>query len=143
MCPDRHPAAAESPPEAPDPNLNPTDMTQKTLADAIIDGIQEKKGRGIVVCDLSRHEAAPARQFIVCTAGSPGQAEAVSDSVWEFARKLTGEKPAAVAGLDNAVWVAMDYGDVMVHILLPEARTHYDLEHIWPEADITAIPDLD
>ena len=118
-------------------------MTPKTLSAAIIEGIQEKKGRGIVICDLSRYESAPARQFIVCTAGSPGQAEAVSDSVWEFTQKLAGEKPAAVAGLNNAVWVAMDYGTVMVHILLPEARAHYDLEHLWPEADITSIPDLD
>lgn len=118
-------------------------MQQKTLTQAIVDGIQEKKGRGIVVCDLSKNASAPAETFVICTAGSPGQAEAISDSVWEFTQKQAGEKPAAVAGLSNAIWVAMDYGNVMVHILLPDAREHYDLEHIWPDADLTAIPDLD
>lgn len=125
--------------------MKPThpNMQEKTLTEAIVAGIQEKKGHGIIICDLSKHDTAPAEMFVVCTAGSPGQTEAISDSVWEFVYKLTGEKPAAVAGLDNSIWVAMDYGTVMVHILLPEARRHYDLEHIWADADLTSVPNLD
>jgi ribosome-associated protein len=53
------------------------------------------------------------------------------------------EKPSAVAGLDNAQWVAMDYGDVLVHIFLPDVREFYDLEHLWADAALTRIPDID
>jgi ribosome-associated protein len=53
------------------------------------------------------------------------------------------EKPTAVVGLENAQWVAMDYTDVMVHIFLPDVREYYDLEHLWEDAEVTQIPDLD
>ncbi len=46
----------------------------------------------------------------------------------------------AVSGLENAIWVAMDYGQVIVHIFQPEARDFYDLEHLWEDAKLTYIP---
>ena len=46
-------------------------------------------------------------------------------------------------GADNAHWVAMDYGEVMVHIFTPELRTYYDLEHLWADAKLEEIPDID
>jgi ribosome-associated protein len=36
--------------------------------------------------------------------------------------------------MGNAQWVAMDYGNVMVHVFLPETRDYYDLEHLWEDA---------
>ena len=48
-----------------------------------------------------------------------------------------------VVGLENAQWVAMDYSDVLVHIFLPDVREYYDLEHLWEDAKLTRIPDLD
>lgn len=113
------------------------------LVQAIIEGIQEKKGRGIAVIDLSRIITAPAAYFVIATCNSPQQVDAVTDSVEEFARKQAGEKCAAIAGRENAEWVAMDYGTVMVHLLLPETREHYDLEHLWDDAPIRHIADLD
>ena len=113
------------------------------LVDTIIKGIQEKKGQGIVVCDLREMDGAIANYFVICQAGSPTQVEAVTDSVAETVRTLTGEKPSQVAGVENALWVAMDYGDVMVHIYVPEMRQYYDLEHLWDDAPLTHIEDLD
>ncbi|MDE6002118.1 MAG: RsfS/YbeB/iojap family protein, partial [Prevotella sp.] len=45
--------------------------------------------------------------------------------------------------LENAQWVAMDYVDVLVHVFLPDVRAYYDLEHLWDDAALTQIPDLD
>ena len=53
------------------------------------------------------------------------------------------EKPVNVAGLGNDQWVAMDFVDVLVHIFLPEVRAYYDLEHLWEDAKLTHIPNLD
>ena len=53
------------------------------------------------------------------------------------------EKPIHVIGRENAQWVAMDYGDVMVHIFLPEPREYYSLETLWEDAKLTRLPDLD
>lgn len=118
-------------------------IKQNKLVEAIVEGIQEKKGRQIVIADLRTIRTSPCEFFVICTAGSPQQVDAVADSVEEFARKQAGEKPAAIAGRANALWVAMDYGNVMVHIFVPDAREHYDLEHLWDDADLQSVPDLD
>ena len=81
--------------------------------------------------------------FVICQGNSPSQVEAITESVGEMARKELGEKPSKVAGLDNAQWVAMDYGDVMVHIFVPDIRAYYDLEHLWDDANLTHIEDID
>jgi len=39
-----------------------------------------------------------------------------------------------VEGLDDASWVLMDYGDVIVHVFLAETRAYYDLERLWADA---------
>lgn len=96
-----------------------------------------------MVVNLQDIVTAPAACFVICTGGSPQQVDAITDSVEEFARKKAGERPAAIAGRANAEWVAMDYGTVMVHIFVPEARTYYDLEHLWDDAQLTQIANLD
>ena len=115
----------------------------KQLVESITQGIQEKKGQRIVVADLNGIDGAIARYFVICQGNSPAQVEAITESVGDFARKQQGEKPSRVAGLENAQWVAMDYGDVLVHIFLPDVRDYYDLEHLWDDANLTEIEDID
>ena len=113
------------------------------LIDKIVKGIQEKKGRNVTIVDLSPIEDTICRAFVICTANSPSHVQALTDSIIETARKEAGSKPMAVDGLRNALWVAMDYADVMVHIFLPETRDFYDLEHLWADAGLTEIPDVE
>jgi len=119
-------------------------MEQTTqLVNSITRGIQEKKGQRIVVANLEGVDGAICNYFVICQGNSPSQVEAITESVGEYARNELGEKPAMVAGLENAQWVAMDYGDVLVHVFLPDMRSYYDLEHLWDDATLTEIPDLD
>lgn len=113
------------------------------LVNTIISGIQEKKGRAITTVDLRNIENAPCAYFVICTGGSPQQVDAITDSVKEFAHKEAQEKPAAIAGRENAQWVAMDYGTVMVHVFVPDMREYYDLEHLWDDAQLTRMPDVE
>ena len=113
------------------------------LVDTITKGIQEKKGSNLVIADLHGIDGAICNYFIICQGNSPSQVEAITESVGDFARQQLNEKPTTVAGLENAQWVAMDYGDVLVHIFLPDVRQFYDLEHLWDDADLTHLPDLD
>ena len=111
------------------------------LVDSIIQGIQEKKGQRIVIADLEKIEGAICRSFVVCQGGSPTQVEAITESIGDRVRQQLNEKPARVVGLERALWVAMDYGDVMVHVFVPDMRQFYDLEHLWADAPLTRIPD--
>lgn len=115
----------------------------KELVETIKEAIQEKKGSNIVVADLTKIEGTICQYFMICTGNSPTQVEAIAESVGDVVREKLGEKPVHVVGLENAQWVAMDYTDVLVHIFLPDVREYYDLEHLWEDAPVEQIPDLD
>ena len=84
------------------------------LVQTITEAIQEKKGSNIVIADLRKIEGTISQYFIICQGNSPSQVEAITESVGDFARDRLKEKPSHVVGLENAQWVAMDYGDVLV-----------------------------
>lgn len=111
------------------------------LVDSIVAGIQEKKGRGIRVADLRKVGDTICQYLVVCEGNTPTQVAAICDSIEDTARERNGQKPLHVDGLRNALWVAMDYTDVVAHIFVPDARQFYDIEHLWDDADIRDIPD--
>ena len=113
------------------------------LVDSIVKGIQDKKGSGIVIADLTQIYGAVCNYFIICQGNSPTQVEAIAGSVGDYVREAEGEKPVSCIGLGAAQWVAIDFVDVMVHIFLPQTREFYDLEHLWEDAKLTRLPDLD
>ena len=115
----------------------------RQLVDAIIKGVQEKKGTDITVINLTGIEGPICRYYVICQCISPQQVEAIADEVEETARVDAQQKPVRVVGKDNSVWVAMDYSDVMVHVFVPDAREYYDLEHLWSDAPMEMIPNLD
>lgn len=115
----------------------------KYLVKKITEGIQEKKGKNIVIADLSSIDDTICNYFVICQGNSPSQVTAIVDSVKDYVRIATDNKPTTIDGLQNAQWVAMDYSDVLVHVFLPEVRDFYNLEHLWADAKLTYLPDLD
>ena len=113
------------------------------LVEAIVQGMQDKKGKNIVVVNLSEIPDTICGYFVIATGGSPSQIQALVRSVGDKALEQVQQKPLAVDGLQHAQWVAMDYADVIVHIMLPEERAFYDIEHLWADAELTEVPDLD
>lgn len=122
---------------------NATPANFPRLVETITKGIQDKKGRGIIIADLSNIDGTICKYFIICEGNSPQQVEAIASSVSDFVREVEGEKPVGCVGLENALWVAIDFVDVMVHIFVPDTRAYYDLEHLWQDATLTSLPDLD
>lgn len=109
----------------------------------VIEGIQEKKGKEIVVVDLSGIAGCICNYFVICEGNSPNQVSAIAESIKDYVRKNAYIKPIAIDGEKNAQWIAMDYGDIIVHIFLPEIRAYYQLENLWNDAKLTHIPNLD
>ena len=72
---------------------------------------------------------------MICSVSNPRQGQAVCDEV-EKALKETGELPVSIEGYDQAEWILMDYGDLLVHIFSENARKYYDLERLWRGAVI-------
>lgn len=72
--------------------------------------------------------------FVIATGNTERQVKAIHDGINESMKKERGELPRRVEGLPEARWVLLDYLDVVVHILTPEAREYYRLEQLWGEA---------
>lgn len=115
----------------------------KALVKTIVEGLQEKKGKNIVTVDLTRLSGAICEYMVICEGNTPTQVSALSDSVWDFARRDAGEKPLSIDGVQGAHWIGMDYGTVLVHIFLPEQRAFYNLENLWADSKVTRIPNVD
>jgi ribosome-associated protein len=115
------------------------EISTKKLVDTIVEGIQNKKGQNIVTIDLRKVKDAPVEFMVVAEGSSNTQVNAIADEVDDFVRTTTHVHPLAVAGKENAEWIAMDYGQVFVHIMQREPRTFYDIENLWSDGKVTTI----
>jgi ribosome-associated protein len=92
----------------------------------------EYRGRDTVVLDLTG--VTPIFDFfVVTTATSPRQMRAIADEV-QRVLSAEGSKSKGTEGGESATWVLQDYGDIVLHVFTPAARTLYDLEHLWGDA---------
>lgn len=103
------------------------------LAELVVEGIHDKKGRDVVCLDLRKVSNAVCEFFVVCTAGSDRQVGAVADNVEKTVKENCQQKPWHVEGKQNMEWVLIDYFDVVVHIFKPDAREFYGLEELWAD----------
>jgi ribosome-associated protein len=113
----------------------------EVLLRSIVKGIFEKNGKDVLKIDLSKLENRIADYFVICHASSVTQVDSICDSVEDTVRKVAGEKPLHVEGLDNCFWVLLDYGNVVVHIFLEEYRNFYSLESLWADGSVEAMED--
>ncbi|MCM1369884.1 MAG: ribosome silencing factor [Candidatus Amulumruptor caecigallinarius] len=113
------------------------------LGPAIVEAIQDRKGKKIVDIDLSAIETAPAHRFIVCQGNSTSQVSAIADNIREDIRCKLGIKPYNYDGYRNSQWIVIDYGEVMVHVFLRDIREFYNIEDLWSDGKFHEIPDLD
>jgi len=105
--------------------------TLKTLA---VDALEELKARDITHLDVAKLTDVT-DLMIIASGTSTRHVSALAQNLVEKAKEQ-GLQPRGVEGGANADWVLVDLGDVVVHVMLPEARALYDLERLW--ADLPA-----
>jgi ribosome-associated protein len=101
---------------------------------SIIRAIQNKKGEKVVSLDLRKIPEASADFFIVCEASSTTQVKAICDEVEFQVKEDCGEAPYKHEGRQALQWVLIDYVNVVVHVMHPDARKFYKLEEMWSDA---------
>lgn len=111
------------------------------LVHCITEAIQDKKGKEIVNINLMRLDYSMCDNFILCHGDSTTQVYAIAECVEEKVKELAGIRITHREGMENARWILLDYGSVIVHVFLKEARDYYKLEDLWGDADITTIND--
>lgn len=109
----------------------------KIIADAML----EKKGQNVVSLDLKKIGTAISDYFIVCSAESTTNVLAIADNVEDRMIEMASRKVVRSQGRENAFWIILDYGDIVVHIFQNQYRDFYRLEDLWADADKTEYVD--
>ena len=98
----------------------------------IIDAIKEKKGNHINLIDLSNIMNSPADFFIICSASSKRQINAIVNNIIDLLAKKVGTKLWRQEG-QASNWRLLDYGDIVIHILRQDLREYYQLDQLWED----------
>lgn len=101
-----------------------------SLAHAIVQTLEEKKGEDILLLDLLG-VCSFTDYFVLCTGGSERTLQALMEEVLRKVKATTFSDLPRTEGEASSGWVLVDYGDVILHLFAPEARAYYRLEDLW------------
>ena len=108
-------------------------MNSEQIKNAAYEALDDLKGRDIVTLDV-REMTDITDYMLICTGTSNRHVKSLADNV-ALVLKKKGCPPIGLEGLDQAPdWALADFGEVVVHVMLPETRNFYDLERLWSTA---------
>ena len=113
-----------------------TNNSDELLA-CIVDAIQEKKGKNVISMEIGNLPNAVCKYFVICNADSTTQVNAIADNIEFRTTENLKEKVYKSAGYENAIWIVLDYVDIVVHVFQSEWRNFYRLENLWADAHTT------
>lgn len=93
----------------------------------------DKKAEQVLVLDVGPMLGI-ADAFIISSGSNDRQVRTIAEAVEDALREAHGKKPKRVEGMDDARWVLLDFGDLVVHVFNGEARAYYELERLWSDA---------
>ncbi|WP_430388515.1 ribosome silencing factor [Dyella sp. 20L07] len=99
----------------------------------VIDALDELKAKDVREIDV-RGKTSIADLLVIASGTSARHVKSIADEVVKFAKKA-GVMPLGVEGEQEAEWVLVDLGDVIVHVMLPRIREFYGLERLWTVGD--------
>lgn len=113
------------------------DLKKRSLeiAQFCANAIDEKFGGSILILDVSELSGI-ADYFVIATANSSPQLNAIVDNVYDKVRKGLDIRPRRTDGDPESGWISMDYSDVLVHLMTEETRCKYALEKLWGDAPV-------
>jgi ribosome-associated protein len=108
------------------------DSVAAQKAQLSVGAARDKKAQRLQLLDLSALSGI-ADCFLLCTGMSTTHVETIAEGI-EAALKAAGHRVLHREGLAESGWVLLDYGDVVVHVFLPETRAFYALDRLWGDA---------
>ena len=99
----------------------------------MVDVVASKLGRDILLIDLTSLTII-ADYFVIATADSDRQLQAISDELEGQLKTLQNLQPRAIEGTPVSGWILLDYGSIVVHLFSEAMRSRYQLEQLWQDA---------
>jgi ribosome-associated protein len=123
-------------PEAPQPRVIPAlTSTDKAVMAAVASA--DKLGQDTLVLDVGE-VLGIVEYFVVTSASNTRQVRTITEDVADRIREAGGGRPIRTEGMGDLHWALLDFGDVVVHVVLDETREFYELERLWGD-----VPRLD
>jgi ribosome-associated protein len=108
-------------------------MNYQELAQIAASAAVDKKATRIKLLDL-KGQTDLCDVTLVCSAENEKQVAAVAQAIEERCKKVAGVRPLSVEGMQLGNWVLLDYGSMICHVFLSEARDYYAFDTLWPKA---------
>jgi len=104
------------------------------LLNQILETLSDRKAQDITCIDLRNNEDAIVDYFVVCHGDSTTQVASIADNMEKDVKDKLHITPYRVQGTGNALWVIIDYIDIVVHVFYREMRDFYRLEDLWSDS---------
>ena len=116
-----------------------TEATSKNLALTIAEAALDRKAGEIILLDVAEVSYL-SDYFVMMTGYSKVQVRAIAEAIEGQVEIDWQRRPLRTEGKAEGTWVLQDYGDVIVHIMMPREREFYNLEAFWGHAERIFIP---
>ncbi|HEY9097537.1 MAG TPA: ribosome silencing factor [Thiobacillus sp.] len=104
-------------------------MNLKAKIKLVVDALEDVKAQDITVLDTSKLTSL-FECMVIATGTSNRQTRSLADNV-RVKMKEADEYVGNTEGEDSGEWVLLDLGEIIVHVMQPAARAHYNLEELW------------
>lgn len=109
-------------------------LSSRKIADLAVMGAENKKAESIEIID-TRKNSSLCNYFVICTADSTPQIEAIADGINEILFKNKINFPNW-QGIKESNWIILDLISVVVHVMGKKERAKYKLEDLWGKSGI-------
>jgi len=116
-----------------------SDQMSKKLAETIAEAASDRKAGDIVLLRVAEVSYL-ADYFVMMTGYSRVQVRAIADAIEEKVETELQRNPLRTAGKAEGSWVLHDYGEVIVHVMMPKEREFYNLEAFWGHGERIEYP---
>jgi ribosome-associated protein len=104
-------------------------MDLKKLQQIVVSALEDIKGRDIEVLNTTKLTSLFDR-IVIASGDSNRQVRSLARNVHDKVAEAGGEV-LSMEGEDNGEWVLVDLGEIVVHVMQPAIRAHYNLEELW------------
>lgn len=97
--------------------------------DEIVTALEDMKSPKITCLEIG-HITSMADHMLIVTGNNVRHNRAMMQALVDLHPKLSLPKPR-IEGEDYCQWILVNYGDVIIHIMLPDTREYYAIEKLW------------
>ncbi|MCI7671677.1 MAG: ribosome silencing factor [Schaalia hyovaginalis] len=115
-------------------------MLTSDLVDVAAKAAFDKLAQNPVLVNVA-DRLAIAESFLIASASSERQVRSIGEEILDRVADELGVEPDHIEGRTGNRWVLLDYGELVVHVLLDEERDFYRLENLWPDGAVVPLED--